>query len=434
MGFKQTPRTDRQGLVPPDRPGPRAVRQRADGQVGASSSQDAGFDGWEEASWELDLRRCDTDAGAAAYAKERVDLAKKHGLEIFTVAAHLQGQVLGDEPTRQDAAVHRPARRGRRTRRGAGKGNKPPRTDPYFVPDEVGKLVHAARPTQATCSPCVRLRRAPGQAAGPQGGAARLRRLAGPLLEPLVPVPAAADEHRTATPSPTCARSAWNCWSSASARSATLCKKYGVTFDLECHPSERAMGDLESAQRLPQGAWTRPGYAGVVGFNLDGSHMEWQNVSVVAVHPRVRRRASTAPTSRACGWPASTAAAGRLGGHRPMGHWTNGWNFVTAGTARDANSLEEIFIELNRVGFDGAVSIEWEDNDAEQHAGAQDGAGELPQGRPARPAACGTTRCSKGEKSRNVEKRKRPWTTRKRADKTEITTIIARRRLSMSCQ
>ena len=37
--------------------------------------QDAGFDGWEEASWELDLRKCDTDAGAAAYAAERVALA-----------------------------------------------------------------------------------------------------------------------------------------------------------------------------------------------------------------------------------------------------------------------------------------------------------------------------------------------------------------------
>ena len=63
--------------------------------------------------------------------------------------------------------------------------------------------------------------------------------------------------------------------------------------------------------------------------------------------------------------------AGLLGGHRPMGHRLNGWNFVTAGTARDANSVEEILIELNRVGFDGAVSIEWEDNDAEQHAGAK---------------------------------------------------------------
>ena len=39
-----------------------------------------------------------------------------------------------------------------------------------------------------------------------------------------------------------------------------------------------------------------------------------------------------------------------------MGHRLNGWNFVTAGTARDANSVEEIMIELNRVGYDGAVN------------------------------------------------------------------------------
>src|SRR5262249_16741306 len=61
--------------------------------------KDTGFDGWEEASWELDLRKCDSDGGAEAYAKERVNLAKKYGLEIFTVAVHLQGQALGDEPS-----------------------------------------------------------------------------------------------------------------------------------------------------------------------------------------------------------------------------------------------------------------------------------------------------------------------------------------------
>ena len=33
--------------------------------------------------------------------------------------------------------------------------------------------------------------------------------------------------------------------------------------------------------------------------------------------------------------------------------------------------MEEIFVELNRVGFSGGVSIEWEDNDVEQHAGAK---------------------------------------------------------------
>ena len=62
---------------------------------------------------------------------------------------------------------------------------------------------------------------------------------------------------------------------------------------------------------------------------------------------------------------------GRLGGHKPMGDKHNGWNFVTAGTARDATPVEELFVELNRVGFSGAVSIEWEDNDVEQHAGAR---------------------------------------------------------------
>src|SRR5205085_9636913 len=61
--------------------------------------QQAGFDGWEEASWELDLDRCANDSGAAAYAKERHELAKRHGLEIFTIATHLQGQALGDEPS-----------------------------------------------------------------------------------------------------------------------------------------------------------------------------------------------------------------------------------------------------------------------------------------------------------------------------------------------
>src|SRR3954470_9035834 len=102
---------------------------------------DAGFDGWEEASWELDLRRCDTDEGAAAYAKERVNLAKQHGLEIFTVATHLQGQVLGDEPSAKTLNFcGGDSRKAYKAWRAAG--NNPPRTDPMYVPDEVGKLMH----------------------------------------------------------------------------------------------------------------------------------------------------------------------------------------------------------------------------------------------------------------------------------------------------
>ncbi|MFN5755952.1 MAG: hypothetical protein ACK48M_04040, partial [Planctomycetia bacterium] len=40
----------------------------------------AGFDGWEEAAWELDLAECDTAAGVKAAAADRVALARDRGL------------------------------------------------------------------------------------------------------------------------------------------------------------------------------------------------------------------------------------------------------------------------------------------------------------------------------------------------------------------
>jgi sugar phosphate isomerase/epimerase len=330
---------------------------------------EAGFDGWEEATWELDLRRCDTEAGAAEYAKERVGKANKLGLEIFTVATHLQGQVLGDEPSAKTlnfCSGKGEAKAAYKAWRAAG--NNPPRTDPFFVPENVGKLIHAeAFKDLMSCA-----------------------RYAGALSKL---------QNRKVSMSGFVGSPAW-CWSHwflfpplpdsiegykiADPRQVSLeliverfgpfwdeCKKQGVTFDLECHPSERAMGDIESASDYIN-HMCKAGYEGVVGFNLDGSHMEWQNVSVIDF---IREFPDFIHCAHVKGvWVAREhCRAGRLGGHRPMGHWANGWNFVTAGTDRDANSLEEIFIELNRVGFDGAVSIEWEDNDADPFAGAKAG-------------------------------------------------------------
>ena len=327
---------------------------------------DAGFDGWEEASWELDLRRCDTDEGAAAYARERVDMARKLGLEIFTVATHLQGQALGDEPSVKTLQFLKPGEARAAYKAWRDKGNNPPRTDPYFVPEDIGKMVHAEALRDLLA--CVRY----------AGHLSKLqdRKVA---LPGFVGSPAHCWSHWFLFPPlPT----SFEGHSIADVRQVSLellverftpvfnlCRQYGVTFDLECHPSERAMGDIESAHDY-LAAMDRAGFGDVCGFNLDGSHMEWQNVSVIEFLREFRDRIHCAHVKGV--WVAREhCRAGRLGGHRPMGHWANGWNFVTAGTARDANSLEEIFIELNRIGYDGAVSIEWEDNDAEQHAGAK---------------------------------------------------------------
>ncbi|MCI0379967.1 MAG: TIM barrel protein, partial [Gemmataceae bacterium] len=326
--------------------------------------QDSGFDGWEEASWELDLDKCMTDQGAEAYAKERVDLAKKHGLEIFTIATHLQGQALGDEPSAKTLQFTRgEARAAYKAWRAK---SQPPRTNPYFVPDEVGKLIH--QQSQKDLIASARL--------GHYLGKMQNRRVA---LPGFVGSPAHCWSHFFLFPP---LPSSLEGHAIADARQVSLellverfgpfldvCKKLGVTFDLECHPSERAMGDIESASDYIN-HMCKAGYEGVVGFNLDGSHMEWQGVSVVQF---IREFGNFIHCAHIKGVQVSRehTRAGLLGGHRPMGHPLNGWNFVTAGTLRDANSVEEIFIELNRVGFDGAVSIEWEDNDAEQHAGAK---------------------------------------------------------------
>jgi len=329
--------------------------------------QEAGFDGWEEASWELDLRQCDTDAGAAKYAAERVGMAKKHDMEIFTVAVHLQGQILGDEPSAKTLNFcnsNGAARMAYAAWRKAG--NTPPRTDPYFVPEEVGKLIHeeATKDLMAATRYAGHLSKLqdrkvclPGFVGSPAGCWSHW------FLFP--PLPDSMDGH-------TIDDVRQNSLELLVERFGPIwneCKKYGITYDLECHPSERAMGDIESASDYIN-HMNKAGFEGTVGFNLDGSHMEWQNVSVIQF---IREFAPYIHSAHVKGVQVERehCRGGRLGGHRPMGHWTNGWKFVTAGTQRDANSLEEIFIELNRIGFDGAVNIEWEDNDADQLAGAK---------------------------------------------------------------
>jgi hypothetical protein len=322
------------------------------------------FDGWEEASWELPLDQCCDDTGAKKLAESRIAKARKHNLEIFSVATHLQGQALGDEPSAKTLqfvggeAVEAYAK--------WRQSNDPPRHDPYFVPDEVGKLIHT-------------------QALDALIGCARLSKYLAEALDRHIPLPGF------------CGSPA-NCWSHwflfpplpteiaghqlADVRRVSLeliverfapfldaCREYGTTFDLECHPSERAMGDLESAHDWLQ-YLSDAGYGDVIGFNLDCSHLEWQHVSAVEfirefkdyIHCVHIKGVQVIPEHCRGGW---------LGGHQDFGAATNGWNFVTAGSSRDAINTEEVLVELNRVGFDGALSIEWEDNDVDKLAGAR---------------------------------------------------------------
>jgi len=324
-----------------------------------------GFDGWEEASWELDLAQCATDAGAKAYAAQRVGKAKQHGLEIFSLAAHLQGQALGDEPSAKTLqflggeaveayAAWRKA------------GNNPPRTDPFFVPPHVAEL--AQKQAREALLATIRLAHHIGKLED------RVVPVSGFVGSPancwshwflFPPLPSSLGGH----PIPDIYQTSLELLVERFSPVFQACLDYGTTFDLECHPSERAMGDIASAGEY-LAAVDAAGFAKAAGFNFDCSHMEWQGVSGVDFIRAYGDRIHCAHIKGVQVIQGYTRN-GRLGGHRPMGDKHNGWNFVTAGTARDATSLEELVVELNRAGYDGAISIEWEDNDVEQHAGAK---------------------------------------------------------------
>jgi sugar phosphate isomerase/epimerase len=324
-----------------------------------------GFDGWEEASWELPLDRASDDAGAKALAEERVGKAKSRGLEILSISAHLQGQALGDEPSAKTLQFL-----GGEAVEAYGKwraaGNSPPRTDPFYVPGDVGALMHK-------------------QASKALVNVVRLAHHIGKLQDRVIPVsgfvgsPAHCWSHWFLFPPlpksigghaiPDVYQASYDLLIERFSPVFQACLQYGTTFDLECHPSERAMGDIASAADY-LAAVDKAGFAKATGFNFDCSHMEWQGVSGVDF---IRAFADRIHCAHIKGAQVSEdyTRNGLLGGHKLMGDRHNGWNFVTPGAARDSTPMEEIFVELNRIGYVGGVSIEWEDNDVEQHAGAK---------------------------------------------------------------
>ncbi|MFT5123755.1 MAG: sugar phosphate isomerase/epimerase [Kiritimatiellia bacterium] len=325
---------------------------------------DTGFDGYEECSWLLELDRLEDDAGADALAAEYLADARAAGLEIFALSVHLQGQALGDEPSAKTLPFVGGAPVAAYTDWRAA-GNEPPRNDPYYVPEEVGRLLHAEAERQMLAA--VRFARALSEQQS------RKVPLTGFVGSParcwshwfaFPPLPAHIGGH----PIPDVRHVSLELLAERFGTFFEACRTAGLTFDLECHPGERAMGDLESAGDYLN-VLDAAGFADVVGFNLDCSHLEWQGVSGVAFIREFSERIHSVHLKGV--WVADGyTRAGRLGGHRPMGHPANGWNFTTAASARDAVNTEEIIVELNRIGYDGALNIEWEDNDVDRFAGA----------------------------------------------------------------
>ena len=142
--------------------------------------------------------------------------------------------------------------------------------------------------------------------------------------------------------------------------------RQGINFALEVHPTEIAF-DTASAQR----ALAAVGGHRRFGFNYDPSHLGYQGVDYVGFIRAFGERIFHAHMKDAW-WGHGDGSVGTFGGHVSFGDARRAWDFRSVG--RGDINFEEIIVALNDVGYDGPLSIEWEDSRMDREHGASESA------------------------------------------------------------
>jgi sugar phosphate isomerase/epimerase len=135
----------------------------------------------------------------------------------------------------------------------------------------------------------------------------------------------------------------------------------GVKYGLEVHPTEIAY-DFWTTER----AFEAVNHRSAFGLNFDPSHLYWQMLDPVQfihefgkqiyhVHVKESVRQLNGRNSI-------------LASHLKFGDYRRGWDFVSPG--RGGVPFEQIFRALNSVGYQGPLSVEWEDNNMNRDQGA----------------------------------------------------------------
>lgn len=135
-----------------------------------------------------------------------------------------------------------------------------------------------------------------------------------------------------------------------------------VRFGLEVHPTEIAF-DISSSARALAALDNRPEF----GFNYDPSHLVYQNVDYVGFIHTFRDRIYHVHMKDAYLSP-YPKRAGIFGGHTNFGDPDRSWDFRSLG--RGSVAFEEIIRALNDIGYDGPLSVEWEDSGMDREHGA----------------------------------------------------------------
>ena len=282
-----------------------------------------GFDGVELACWgdHFDVHRAVTEDG---YCDERRALLAKHGLQVFAISNHLAGQAVCDRIDERHKSI------------------LPPRI--WGDGKEEGVRQRAADEMKDTARAAAKL--------GVKVVAGFTGSSIWPLIYSFPPVPDAmidAGYHDFAK--------RWN-------PILDVFDEVGVRFALEVHPTEIAF-DVSSAERTLTAIGRRQAF----GFNYDPSHFGYQGVDYAAFIQRFGDRIYHVHMKDVW-WSDVAKPSGVFGGHLGFGHPDRFWDFRSLGRGRI--DFESIVRELNRAGYTGPLSIEWEDIGMDREHGARE--------------------------------------------------------------
>ena len=288
----------------------------------AAKAGEWGFDGLELACWGDHF---DVDAALAddAYCRERRELLERHGLNVWAIGNHLVGQAVCDPIDARHQGVVPP--------------------DVWGDGDPEGVRRRAAEKLKDTARAAAKL------------GVTTVTGFTGsPTWHMLYSFP------------PNDFAEVERGYEQFAERFAPIIDVFdaeGVKFALEVHPTEIAY-DFVTTRKALDAIDNREGF----GINFDPSHFAHQFLDSAAFvtefadriyHVHVKDSIKRLDGRRSI-----------LGGHLNFGEEARGWDFVSPGHG-DVD-FEELIRALNRIGYHGPLSIEWEDSGMDRDWGAPD--------------------------------------------------------------
>jgi sugar phosphate isomerase/epimerase len=306
----------------------------------AAKARAFGYDGLELACWgdHFDVERCLSDA---RWRTERWELLQDHGLACYALSTHLVGQAVCDPIDERHRSILPEALY----------GDGEPEGVRRRAAEEMRRTARAARLFFDAAPPEVRARLE-------RSGRLVVNGFTGSsiwhLLYAFPPVSAARIEEgfqdfaRRWTPI------------------LDVFREQGVGFALEVHPTEIAF-DLTTTRRALQAVNEHLAF----GFNFDPSHLGYQGVDYKAFLREFGGRVFNTHVKDVW-WSDVPTPIGVFGGHSEFGADGRFWDFRSPGRGRI--DFEGIVRLLNHAGYEGPLTVEWEDPMMDREAGAAEAA------------------------------------------------------------